>query len=278
MHEYYLVLINGWTDSVKEAARYAIKELVALDDNQRADETFLRDLEYNIRQKMGDDFANALDKKVKTFCELSYKTASQEPQFINMKIGFTPTDMRNIEMVKKQQIFWLKNHYNDAVSERLQDILSESIKNNWLKTELADELQTCFKDVIKGSDSYFEGLAEHTSLRVREFGRLTNYQKLGATQYQIVAVIDDRTSDICLALDGKIFPLDKAITCMNTMFEVGEMHNFEEAKERLKKLAPFVSEKDVVYDDETGMPIGVNGYHVPFPPFHWRCRTRTIMI
>ena len=279
MHQYYMVLVNAWTDSVKDAAKFAIKELVALNDNQRADETYLKDLEYNLRQKLGEDFANALDQKVKSFCELSYKVAVQEPQFSgNKDLRFTPADMRNIELIKKQQIFWLKHHYDGTVSEKLQDILTKSIENKWSRLELADELQTCFKDVIKASYSYFEGLAEHTSLRVREFGRLTNYQKLGAKYYQIVAVIDERTSDVCLALDGQVFPLKPAIKCMNAMFDVSEMNNYETAKKRLKELAPFASEKDVVYDETTGEPIGINGHHTPFPPFHWRCRTRTIML
>jgi SPP1 gp7 family putative phage head morphogenesis protein len=159
----------------------------------------------------------------------------------------------------------------------LSDILTQSIENKWTKSTLASELQTHFSDLIKGGKPYFEGLAEHTSLRVREFARLTNYQKCGAKYYQIVAVLDDRTSDICRALDGKIFPLNVAIDTMNAMFQVADMNDIDDAKAHLKRLAPFVSEKQIEYNDQDE-PVGIHGSHTPFPPFHWRCRTRTIMI
>ena len=274
MNEYYSVLINAWSDSVKESARFAIKELANLPKNKRADEQFLSSLEYVIRQQLGDEFAYSLDQKVKIFCERSYMLASLEPQFINIKIGFNATDMKSIEMAKKQQVFWLKNHYDSNVSQRLQEILSNTMQNQWTNGQLAENLQTHFSDILKGGKSYFQGLAEHTGLRVREFGRVNSYKKTGAKYYQIVAVIDDRTSDICRALDGKIYPVEPAVECMNAMFEVSDNYDFDEAKERLKRIAPFVTEDQIIYTN--GMPSGVSGEHVPFPPFHWRCRTRTV--
>jgi len=277
LDEYYSVLINTWSESVKEASRKAIKTLIDLPPGQQADEKFLKNLEYVIRQELGEDFAHALDEKIKTFTEVTYRLSAQEQQFKNIKFSFTPQDYKNIEMIKKQQVFWLKEHYNTSVSNTLSDILTQSIENKWSKTELSSELQTHFKDIVKGGKPYFEGLAEHTSLRVREFARLTNYQKCGATHYQIVAVIDSRTSDICRALDGKIYPLAPALKTMNEMLDISENSDIEDAKERLKELAPFANAKMVEYDVEKN-PIKINGEHVPFPPFHWRCRSRTIMI
>jgi len=276
MDDYYAVLINTWNKSLQEASRRAITSLVKLPKHQQADERFLKSLEYNIRQELGEDFANALDEKVKIFSELTYKLSSQEKQFAGIKFTFGPADERNIRMIKKQQVFWLKSHYSGNVSEKLSEILTQSIENKWTKLELADELKTHFKDLVKGGKPYFEGLAEHTSLRVREFARLTNYEKCGAKRYQIVAVMDERTSDICRALDGKIFEVETALETMNAMFDCPEHETVNEAKARLKKLAPFVSEKQIEYDGDR--PIGIHGLYSPFPPFHWRCRTRTIMV
>jgi SPP1 gp7 family putative phage head morphogenesis protein len=180
-------------------------------------------------------------------------------------------------MIKKQQVFWLKSYYDSNVSNKLSEILTKSIENKWTKVELSQELKTHFGGLVKQSMPYFEGLAEHTSLRVREFARLTNYQKCGATRYQIVAVMDERTSDICRALDGKIFPLKPAIDKMNDLFAVAELTDFKEAKNRLKEIAPFVNDKNVEYNEQN-QPIGISGEHTPFPPFHWRCRTRTVML
>jgi hypothetical protein len=89
--------------------------------------------------------------------------------------------------------------------------------------------------------------------------------------------MDDRTSDICRALNGQIFPLTPALECMNEMFNTSDCDDYEEAKAKLKKLAPFINENQIEYNDDN-FPVGIYGNHTPFPPFHWRCRTRTIMI
>jgi SPP1 gp7 family putative phage head morphogenesis protein len=277
MNDYYEVLINAWDDKVKESARYAITELAKTGKDKRVDKEFLSGLDFMIRTKLGHDFAVLLDEPVKTFCDLSYKLSSEEDQFIGMKISFTPMDQQNIEMIKSQQVFWLKNHYDSAVSKKMQDVLNQAFENNLTNEELADNLQDEFKDIMKAGRPYFEGLAEHTGLRIREFGRLKNYEKIGATHYKIVAVMDERTSDICRALDGKIFPLQPALKTMEAMFKIQENYSFEEAKDHLKELAPFVRE-DQIETDSQGNPIGVRGSHTPFPPFHWRCRTRTVVI
>lgn len=278
MDDYYLVLINAWDDKLKESARYAITQLTGLDQNQRVNEQFLKDLDWVIRQKMGKDFVSAIDSDIKTFCEMSYKVSAQEDQFAGMKFSFSPADQRNIEILHDQQSFWLRNHYDDSTSKKINDILEESIKNNYTNKELADQLENEFSDLVKGSRVYYEGLAEHTALRIREFGRLKNYERLGATHYKIVAVMDSRTSDICKALNGKIFPLGPAFKSMKAIFEVHEKYDsFADAKEHLKRIAPFVTDDQIEFDKD-GNPTGIEGMHTPFPPFHWRCRTRTVMI
>jgi len=58
--------------------------------------------------------------------------------------------------------------------------------------------------------------------------------------------------------------------------DVGKI-GLEEARARLKAIAPWINEKQIVRD-EYGQPIDVEGNHTPFPPFHWRCRTQTEMV
>lgn len=277
MDDYYMVLINAWDEKVKESARYAITELAKLGKGQRADKQFLEGLDYMIRTKLGSEFSILLDDPVKNFCDLAYKISSEESQFKGINISFSPQDQKNIDLVKRQQVFWLRNHYDSSVSQRMQEVLTQSLADDLTTDELADQLQSEFKEVMKGSRVYFEGLAEHTGLRIREFGRLKNYEKIGAKFYKIVAVMDERTSDICRALNGKIFPLKPALDSMDAMFQVNEKMSFEDAKNELKRIAPFVKDSQIEYNN-SGDPIGINGSHTPFPPFHWRCRTRTVVV
>jgi hypothetical protein len=45
---------------------------------------------------------------------------------------------------------------------------------------LADTLKDQFNDLANRSFHYWQGLAEHTALRIREFGRLQGYKKAKA--------------------------------------------------------------------------------------------------
>jgi len=84
---------------------------------------------------------------------------------------------------------------------------------------LADKLKEEFKSLGEKNQHYWQGLAEHTALRIREFGRLEGYHKAGATGYRLVVILDDRTSEICRALasQDKVYPLDTAIDTMNEL-------------------------------------------------------------
>ena len=272
INEYYKVLINSWDESVKSAAREAIRELVKLTGDLRDNEKFLKDLEYNIRQRLGEDFANKLDSKVKTFAEVSYKLSAQEDQFKAVRITYGPADTKNIGLITQQQVFWLKEHYGGSISENMQAILQTSVSENWNTIKLAEILKGKFGEMVKQSDVYFQGLAEHTGLRVREFGRLNNYKRLGATHYKIVAVIDERTSEICRYLNGKVFPLTPALDKMDAMFETHDDETVNETKDRLKRLAPFIKDRDI-----PALRSGEMELESLFAPFHWRCRSRTMI-
>jgi len=277
MKEYYLVLINSYSDAVKASARLAIQTLADLPSAAKYDKAQVQAVELAIRTQMGDEFAAALDTPLKTFVEATYRAASQEAEFSRLGMSFTPLDAKNIIQVKQTQAFWIKNHYDSSVADTLSDILSQYTQEKWSVAQLGDQLKGHFGEVVNGSKTYFKGLAEHTSLKVREFARIENYKKLGAEWYMIVAVMDERTSEICRYLNGKIFAVADAVKSMDAQMRICEENDFESAKKHLKEIAPFVKDSDLEYNED-GLPVGIKGQFSPFPPFHWRCRSRTVMV
>jgi len=277
MKDYYLVLINSYSDAVKAAARQAIQLLADLPTTSKLSTGSLQALDLIIRQTMGSDFVAALDSPLKTFIEATYRATSQEPEFNRYNVTFTPLDAKNIIQIKQTQAFWIKNHYDSTVADALSNILTQYTQDKWSVQQLGDHLKEHFKDTVNGSKAYFKGLAEHTSLKIREFARIEKYKQLGAQWYQIVAVMDERTSDICRALNGKIFAVTDAVTSMDAQMKICEENDYETAKKHLKEIAPFIKDDQLEYD-ANGIPIGIKGHYSPFPPFHWRCRSRTIMV
>ena len=94
----------------------------------------------------------------------------------------------------------------------------------------------------------------------------------------MVVILDDRTSNICRALakEDKLYPLDVAIEVRDNLLDLDSKNqSLESARDYIKALAPWVSDSQIVRDNN-GNPTGVSGAHTPFPPFHRSARQRQL--
>jgi hypothetical protein len=78
--------------------------------------------------------------------------------------------------------------------------------------------------------------------------------------------------------EGKLYPLEDALKVRDNLNNIDpSKEGLDEAREQIKALAPWVKESQIERDKD-GNPIGVSGAHTPFPPFHWKCRTKTEIV
>jgi len=116
---------------------------------------------------------------------------------------------------------------------------------------LADTLKDQFNDIANRSSHYWQGLAEHTALRIREFGRLQGYKKAKARYYKLVVILDDHTSDICrvLAAQDKIYPLNDALEVIDNLmaFDI-KSNSLDDARDNIKTLASWIKNDQIEYD------------------------------
>ena len=95
-----------------------------------------------------------------------------------------------------------------------------------------------------------------------------------------MVILDDRTSDICqaLAAQDKVYPLNDALDVIDNLMALDTKSNsLDEARKYIKSLAIWIKDDQIEYDSEMN-PVGVSGAHNPFPPFHWKCRTTTVVL
>ena len=67
---------------------------------------------------------------------------------------------------------------------------------SYTKEKLANGFKEQFKHLGDKPAHYWQGLAEYTALRIREFGTLTGYKNAGVKYYKLLVIMDDNTSDI----------------------------------------------------------------------------------
>jgi hypothetical protein len=282
MLEYYRTLNNAWTTEIKDASRKAIQMLSDMPKAEKMSKAQVEKVMQVIASQLGDDFAAAVNQPTKTFMERCIRTGLGDSKAMTRtSIGLWGAGEQSLATsMQRQQVFWVGNHFDADVRQKFTEVLTRAIDQGYTKDMLADTLKEQFRDLGTKSAAYWQGLAEHTGLRMREFGRLRGYQKAKVQYYRLVVILDDRTSDICraLAVEGKQYPLNDAVQVMDQLQALDPKGSeLDDARDYVKALAPWVKDDQIVRDDED-KPIGISGAHTPFPPFHFRCRTTTEIV
>ncbi len=281
MLEYYRVLNNAWKSEIRDAARLAIQMLSDMPRAEKLNQNSIDKLMGVINTQVGDDFAALVNEPVKAIIERCVRLGLRDVQVqapTKTSIGLWGIEDQHLSStIQKQQLFWIGNHFEADVRQNFADTLSKAIEQGYTKEMLANTLKDQFNDLTNRSSHYWQGLAEHTALRIREFGRLQGYKKAKIKYYKLVVILDDRTSDICraLAAQDKVYPLNDALEVMDKLMALDTKSNsLDDAREYIKALAPWIKDDQIEHDSEMN-PVGVSGAHTPFPPFHWKCRTST---
>jgi len=201
MLEYYRVLNNAWKTEVKDAAYLAIQMLSDMPRSEKVSKTQIDKLMDIINTQLGDDFASLVNEPTKAYIDRCIRLGLRDTQVqapVKTSIGLWGIEDQHLSStIQKQQIFWLGNHFDADIRQNFADVLSKAIDQGYTKEMLTETLKQQFSDIGEKSQAYWQGLAEHTALRIREFGRLQGYKKAQAKYYKLVVILDDRTSDIC---------------------------------------------------------------------------------
>ena len=149
----------------------------------------------------------------------------------------------HLSKVYEEQYY--KNLYNNAIATNKSKYISSLnpsqiqnvVKSNWLsdgsnfssiiwknKEKLLSEMQkTITVGIISGKTPYSLSedfarimnvdknrarvLLQTESARVRSMAEIESYKQMEVSKYQIIATLDDRTSDICQSMDMKVFDI-----------------------------------------------------------------------
>jgi SPP1 gp7 family putative phage head morphogenesis protein len=189
---------------------------------------------------------------------------------LKTKLAFDVIDKEAAALLGKQNLFWVGNFYNDQVKEKMTRTLHQYFEDGMTIEDAAAKLEVQFFDITDKGISYFESLAEHTTSRVREIGKVNGYVKAGIEYLQVKAIIDDRTSEICRRMNGTIIPVTDAMKLRDKILGASN-------PEQIKTIAPWRDPSDLpdVASDE-GVPYSKVPGGMQFPPYHWNCRTITV--
>lgn len=184
------------------------------------------------------------------------KTVYDTSLGINTDLGFATLDDRTIDTILKEK--WLGSNYSDRVWKNT-DLLSKNLQNILTKTIMTGASQSRAIMELRdrmGVEWYkAERLVRTEMNHFHNQAELEAYEEMGVEKYVFVATLDNRTSEICQELDGKVFKLEEAEEGVN----YPPMHPYcrstvrayisEEMEKGLKRRARDENGKNVVIDN-----------------------------
>lgn len=106
-------------------------------------------------------------------------------------------------------------------------------------------------------DDQIESYAATTSARAVTTERLSEYASRGTEMVQVVAYLDDRTTEICRMMHGRIFPVDAASSSISTSSQLVQPASFW-------------------HDNANFSQTPTSAMEPWLPPYHYNCRTRIV--
>lgn len=135
-----------------------------------------------------------------------------------------------------------------------------------IKEELS--MEEAVRQMVLGNGEMMADIASNlTTSRLVNYGALYEMHATGITSYQLEATLDQRTSQVCRRMHGKVFNVEQALTHTEKVLRTTD-------PQELRATAPWIkSTKASLYQLEhlSNAELAGKGYSVP--PFHPRCRT-----
>jgi len=200
-----------------------------------------------------------------------------------VRLKFGAPDTRSVNFFKKLDHFYFSTFVNNKRDE-LKDFLREeylekgaALFGRGTKESLDDFRAAAGGKLDALNDRAVDTIAVSSVQRIRNYAHINSLRQAAIKRGKIVAIIDERTSEICIYLNGKFINIGIAAETIDrlTQLEPGdyalELYKDKDgrafASDPVNYVKDRINEDGLIDDDLVAEGRG-------FPPFHPRCRTR----
>lgn len=196
---------------------------------------------------------------------MAKKSLKMIAQKLNKRLifSFDTVDKEALSSMRKG-FYWMGVEYNEAMQSKLKDLIEKTFRGEIANDEIGAVLRDEFGTLIGANESYFKGVAEHISLQSQNISRVMQGKKYGVKYYKVVAVMDNRTSEICRSMNGRIIPASHLEAQAQKILSAKNMSQKKNAAIWQSKAYNGRSDK---MDANFGLP-----------PYHFRCRTQVVPV
>lgn len=287
----YLEDVDGAMDSPKirrTLARITSTDWEAATLKARAEAIQqLEDLVSDLPKVFGPAVASTTTARARTIFTRTNRALAARHAAVKLVAGFGSNSRANraARAMKSSGSIFTQNVYSQA-GKRMgkvgQDIVAAGLKRGAGRREIGRLLESAFRDQGRRA-SYWETVAAVHTNRSRAFATIWSYADSGIEKYEVLAVRDERTTEVCQFMDGKVFTVQHAMERFTAFEEDADDLN------GVRAAWPFMRAREdqvrmIQPDGSTGRRVddlgeqGLAGLGFATPPYHFRCRTTMIPI
>lgn len=260
-------LRKRWRKKWTKQIEYMIDALEEMPPETHAD--ILLEIQESMMQALGKDFAN--DEEVQKIINRSiYRAyAMGKSLWASGDIVYSDTeiaiDERAIAFVQENGCFWIGEFYAQIQPE-IQASIEEALVLGLDSAALSEQLKENVGKVLGNSHyEYWDIAASAMLVRARGFGNVFGMEEAQIKEYEIFAMLDEGTCQICKEMDGRRFAVAEAAKACRRVMEMTDPKEIKEAMPWMRDPPTGVSSKKLIAQGKM------------LPPFHARCRCDIVM-
>ena len=240
--------------------------------------------------------------------EVVSATRSHGRRVQGLAIGaeFNALDRRITAHVTRTQV----NFVTDELGRRVEGfggearrIVAEGLEAGLGRDDISAALQAAAQDAfVARSAFYWDVVAGAFIGNGRSYAQLSSYAEAGIARYLIEAVLDERTTEICRYLHGKVFEVADGLRRFDALDRLDQPEEVKQAQPWVRESHDPATGNRVLYMDRGGLRTPLvevtrsgfgtrddRGEHgqavsnrelmdlgVSYPPYHGLCRTTTL--
>jgi hypothetical protein len=262
-------LLQAWAKQSKKAWQQ-VQRLLAGGFSDQMDYDDLARILRELQLHLSDDFVVMIREPVETLLGKAYVKA-KKGVIAAHDVGFLleAFDEQAIGWLQEHHLYWIRGYYTKHMSGKIAGIVADGLQQGFGRAAVGDLLRDAITGRYKGitvkPDHYWRLLAANAMNRGRMFGKVAGYQNAYVQMLRVVNPLDERTSAVCIEMEGTIIPVRSAARQRDEMMEARK-------PEDVKQVAPWLKAEDIA---GTSLQGKISKGAI-LPPYHANCRSDVV--
>jgi SPP1 gp7 family putative phage head morphogenesis protein len=162
----------------------------------------------------GKEVADKLRPDTENYLRRAFR-AGQALKFVPDNIATLRDKPRQeaLDWLVKHDRFWIGKVFPEHLSKDFRDTIVDGLNRGLGRKDIGRRLRESVlgKPGLPAKQEYYTRIASTSVNRARNWGAVFSLQTAGFTEYEIRAVMDERTSPICRFMNGKVFRVQEAV-------------------------------------------------------------------